>query len=74
MPVFGSFSLLLALALSAYTLLAGAFALRQLAVHGRTRIAPERLAETARRAGIASFFAVRGRLRIGLGRLHQRLF
>ena len=58
MPVFGSFSLLLALALSAYTLLAGAFALRQLAVHARTRIAPERLAETARRAGIASFFAV----------------
>jgi cytochrome c-type biogenesis protein CcmF len=58
MPVFGSFSLLLALALSAYTLLAGAFALRQLAIGGRTRIAPERLAETARRAGIASFFAV----------------
>src|SRR6201990_3500031 len=58
MPVFGSFSLLLALALSAYTLLAGAFALRQLAVHGRTRVSPERLAETARRAGIASFFAV----------------
>jgi cytochrome c-type biogenesis protein CcmF len=58
MPVFGSFSLLLALALSAYTLLAGAVALRQLAVHARTRVPPERLAETARRAGIASFFAV----------------
>jgi len=57
MPVFGSFSLLLALALSAYTLLAGAFALRQLAIRGRNRIPPERLAETARRAGIASFFA-----------------
>ncbi|HEX6496487.1 MAG TPA: cytochrome c-type biogenesis CcmF C-terminal domain-containing protein [Acidobacteriaceae bacterium] len=57
MPVFGSFSLLLALALSAYTLLAGAFAQRQLAIRARTRIAPERLAETARRAGIASFFA-----------------
>src|SRR5258708_25046891 len=57
MPVFGSFSLLLALALSAYTLLAGAFALRQLAIRGRTRIPPERLAETARRAGIATFFA-----------------
>jgi cytochrome c-type biogenesis protein CcmF len=57
MPVFGSFSLLLALALSAYTLLAGAFAQRQLAIHGRSRIPPERLAETARRAGIASFFA-----------------
>src|ERR1700759_2671084 len=57
MPVFGSFSLLLALALCAYTLLAGAFALRQLAIRARTRISPERLAETARRAGIASFFA-----------------
>src|SRR6476661_6683174 len=57
MPVFGSFSLLLALALSAFTLLAGAFALRQLAIRARTRISPERLAETARRAGIASFFA-----------------
>src|ERR1700750_1802892 len=57
MPVFGSFSLLLALALCAYTLLAGAFALRQLAICARTRISPERLAETARRAGIASFFA-----------------
>jgi cytochrome c-type biogenesis protein CcmF len=57
MPVFGSFSLLLALALSAYTLLAGAFALRQLAIRARTRISPERLAETARRAGVASFFA-----------------
>jgi cytochrome c-type biogenesis protein CcmF len=57
MPVFGSFSLLFALALSAYTLLAGAFAQRQLAIRARTRIAPERLAETARRAGIASFFA-----------------
>jgi cytochrome c-type biogenesis protein CcmF len=58
MPVFGSFSLLLALALSVYTLLAGAFALRQLAIHARTRIAPERLAETARRSGIGSFFAI----------------
>jgi cytochrome c-type biogenesis protein CcmF len=57
MPVFGSFSLLLALALCGYTLLAGAFALRQLAIRARTRISPERLAETARRAGIASFFA-----------------
>jgi cytochrome c-type biogenesis protein CcmF len=57
MPVFGSFSLLLALALSAYTLLAGGIAQRQLAVRARTRVSPERLAETARRAGIASFFA-----------------
>ncbi len=74
MPVFGSFSLLLALALSGYTLLAGAFALRQLAIRARTRISPERLAETARRAGIASFFATSCRgIRAGLGRLHQRL-
>jgi cytochrome c-type biogenesis protein CcmF len=57
MPVFGSFSLLLALALSAYTLLAGGIAQRQLAVRARTRVSPERLAETARRAGISSFFA-----------------
>ncbi len=58
MPEFGDFALLLALALSAYTLLAGAIALRQMAVGGATRVSPERLAETARRAGIASFIAV----------------
>jgi cytochrome c-type biogenesis protein CcmF len=58
MPVFGSFSLLLALALTAYTLLAGGLALRQLATNARSRVAPERLAETARRSGIASFVAV----------------
>jgi cytochrome c-type biogenesis protein CcmF len=61
MPEFGSFSLLLALMLSVYTLCAGAFALwrsrhelrgsAELAVSGR-------LQETARRAGIASFVAV----------------
>jgi cytochrome c-type biogenesis protein CcmF len=58
MPEFGSFSLLLALVLSAYTLLAGGVALRQLATGSRGRMAPDRLAETARRAGIGSFFAV----------------
>ncbi|HVW78796.1 MAG TPA: heme lyase CcmF/NrfE family subunit [Alloacidobacterium sp.] len=58
MPAFGSFALLLALALSGYNLLAGAIALRQLATGARGRISPERLAETARRAGIGSFFAV----------------
>ncbi|MFZ0632415.1 MAG: heme lyase CcmF/NrfE family subunit [Acidobacteriaceae bacterium] len=58
MPAFGSFALLVALALSGYNLLAGAVALRQLATGARGAIAPERLAETARRAGIASFFAV----------------
>src|SRR5271154_632325 len=57
MPTFGSFALLLALALSGYTLLAGAIALRQLATGARARVAPERLAETARRAGIGSFIA-----------------
>jgi cytochrome c-type biogenesis protein CcmF len=57
MPTFGSFALLLALALSAYTLLAGGIALRQLATGARSRITPERLAETARRAGIGTFIA-----------------
>jgi cytochrome c-type biogenesis protein CcmF len=57
MPTFGSFALLLALALSGYTLLAGAIALRQLATGARARVTPERLAETARRAGIGSFVA-----------------
>jgi cytochrome c-type biogenesis protein CcmF len=55
MPTFGSFALLLALALCGYSLLAGAIALRQLATGARSRVAPERLAETARRAGIGSF-------------------
>ena len=67
MPEFGSFSLLLALMLSVYTLGAGALALwRQRAVVGvgGGRVEPAldplagRLGETARRAGIASFVAV----------------
>ena len=57
MPTFGSFALLLALVLSAYSLLAGAIALRQIATGARARVSPERLAETARRAGIGSFIA-----------------
>jgi cytochrome c-type biogenesis protein CcmF len=60
MPSFGSFSLLLALALSVYTLVTGSVALRQLATGTAGRVSPERLAETARRAGIGSFFAVTG--------------
>jgi len=60
MPTFGSFALLLALALSGYTLVAGAIALRQLATGSRGRVSPERLAETARRAGIGSFVATTG--------------
>ncbi len=49
MPQIGSFSLLLALALSAYTLIAGAAAIF---------LREDRLAETARRAGIATWVAV----------------
>ncbi len=60
MPAFGSFALLVALALSAYTLMAGALALWQLANGRRGRVSPEGLAETARRAGIGSFLAVTG--------------
>lgn len=60
MPQFGSFALLLALALSGYALVAGALALWQLAAGRASRVPPERLAETARRAGIGSFLAVSG--------------
>jgi cytochrome c-type biogenesis protein CcmF len=52
MSQIGSFALLIALALSAYCLLAGALAL------GRQTAGSARLSETARRAGIASFAAV----------------
>jgi cytochrome c-type biogenesis protein CcmF len=59
MPEFGSFTLLLALALSVYTLVMGGVAL------WRTRGSPagvdrqaDRLVETARRAGISSFVAL----------------
>jgi len=58
MPAFGSFALVVALLLSAWNLLAGGVALRLLATGSRGAIVPERLAETARRAGIASFIAV----------------
>src|SRR6266404_3097033 len=51
MAQFGSFALLLALVLSFYTLFAGALALFR-------GPAADRLAETARRAGIATFIAV----------------
>jgi cytochrome c-type biogenesis protein CcmF len=54
MPLFGSFALLLALALTAYCFVVGAVALgRASAGYGA-----ERLAETARRAGIATWAAV----------------
>jgi len=64
MAAFGSFALLIGLALAAYNLFAGGIALRLLAVagpnSGPARVSPERLAETARRAGICGFFAVTG--------------
>lgn len=61
MPEFGSFALLLALALSAYTLVMGAVALWQSRseagiIAGGT--GSGRLGETARRAGLASFAAL----------------
>ena len=52
MPQIGSFALLLALALSAYSFLAGVLAL------ARPAPGSERLGETARRAGIATFAVV----------------
>ena len=58
MATFGSFALLIALALAAYNLLAGTIALRLIATGQPARISPERLADTARRAGIAGFCAV----------------
>lgn len=58
MAAFGSLALLIALALAAYNLLAGAIALRLLATGTPARISPERLADTARRAGIAGFVAI----------------
>jgi cytochrome c-type biogenesis protein CcmF len=58
MAAFGSFALLIALALAAYNLLAGVLALRLIATGQPAAISPERLADTARRAGIAGFVAV----------------
>ncbi len=58
MATFGSLALILALALAAYNLFAGTIALRLLATGQPARVAPERLADTARRAGIAGFYAV----------------
>jgi len=58
MPEFGSFTLLLALALSAYTLVMGGVALwRTRGVAAGTDRQADKLGETARRAGIASFIA-----------------
>jgi cytochrome c-type biogenesis protein CcmF len=58
MASFGSFALLIALALAAYNLLAGSLSLFLMASNRPARISPERMADTARRAGIAGFIAV----------------
>jgi cytochrome c-type biogenesis protein CcmF len=58
MAAFGSFALLIGLMLAAYNLVAGGTALRLIAVGRPTAFSPERLAETARRAGIAVLVAV----------------
>jgi cytochrome c-type biogenesis protein CcmF len=60
MAVFGSFSLILALVLSFYALVAGAWALwRGAHTSDAFRVSPlDRLSETARRAGIAVFVSV----------------
>ena len=57
MPEFGSFTLLLALVLSTYTLVMGGIALWRTR-GGRIDVAAARLGETARRAGIGSFAAL----------------
>ncbi len=58
MPEFGSFTLLLALALSVYTLVMGGVALwRTRGVAAGVDRQADRLGETARRAGISSFIA-----------------
>jgi cytochrome c-type biogenesis protein CcmF len=59
MPEFGSFTLLLALALSVYTLVIGGLALWQTR-DGRIDLRASRVGETARRAGIGSFAAMCG--------------
>jgi cytochrome c-type biogenesis protein CcmF len=58
MAFFGSFALLIALGLAAWNLFAGALALRLIATGQPAAISPERLADTARRAGIAGFWAI----------------
>ena len=59
MPEFGSFTLLLALVLSSYTLVMGGVALWRTRA-GRVDPGAGRLGETARRAGISSFVALSG--------------
>jgi cytochrome c-type biogenesis protein CcmF len=58
MATFGTLSLIIALALAFVNLLFGAVALRVLATGQQVWFSAERLADVARRAGIAAFFAV----------------
>lgn len=58
MPVLGSVALLLALGLAAFNLVVGSVAQRQLSTKSRGRFAPQRLAGTARIAGLWCFAAV----------------
>ena len=60
MATFGSFCLYIALVLAAYNLVAGAIALRLIATGRPVWFSPERMADTARRAGIAGFVAITG--------------
>jgi len=58
LALFGSFSLILALVLCVYTLLSGRWPCDNSRSLDPARFSPERLVETSRRAGIASFIAV----------------
>jgi cytochrome c-type biogenesis protein CcmF len=56
MPQFGSFALLLALGFTGYALFVGGFSLWRLSASATPSLQLERMLETSRRAGIASFF------------------
>jgi cytochrome c-type biogenesis protein CcmF len=58
MPSFGSFALLLALALAVYALFAGALALWAAATNRPLAVSPFALGETSRRAGLLTFLCV----------------
>ncbi len=60
MATFGIFSLLVALVLAAYNLFVGGFALLAIQRKWQLFLPAERLADTARRAGIGTFYAVSG--------------
>jgi cytochrome c-type biogenesis protein CcmF len=60
MAAFGSFAILLGLVLCAYALVSGVLALRLQATQHGPHPAADRLGESSRRAGIASFIALSG--------------